>query len=46
MTIYLMSLNLSNRQIAIELNLNKGDMQQMTKTLRQSVAGKKPDDLS
>ena len=43
MTIYLMSLNLSNRQIAIELNLNKDDMQQMTKTLRQSVADKKPD---
>lgn len=35
--LYLMGLNLSNRQIAHELGLNEDDAQQMTQTLRQGV---------
>ena len=35
--LYLMGLNLSNRQIAAELSLNKADVQKMTKQLRQGV---------
>ena len=35
--LYLMGLNLSNRQIASELSLNKADVQKMTKQLRQGV---------
>ena len=35
--LYLMCLNLSNRQIAHELGLNEDDAQQMTRDLRQSV---------
>jgi transposase-like protein len=35
--LYLMGLNLSNRQIAHELGLNEDDAQQMAHTLRQGV---------
>lgn len=35
--LYLMGLNLSNRQIAHELGLNEDDAQDMTRTLRQGV---------
>ncbi len=37
-----MGLNLSNRQIAQELDLNTGDVQQMTRQLRQGVVARKP----
>lgn len=40
--LYLMSLNLSNRQIATELGLNKDDVQAMTQQLREGVEKKKP----
>ncbi len=36
-----MGLNLSNRQIAQELGLNKDDVQSMTKQLREGVVAKK-----
>jgi len=39
--LYLMGLNLSNRQIAAELGLNKDDTQHMTQVLRQGVVAKK-----
>lgn len=39
--LYLMGLNLSNRQIASELGLNKDDVQQMTEQLRVGVEAKK-----
>ena len=39
--LYLMGLNLSNSQIAAELNLNKGDVQLMTSQLREGVVDKK-----
>ena len=39
--LYLMGLNLSNRQIASELNLNKDDVQKMTTQLREGVVVKK-----
>jgi transposase-like protein len=39
--LYLMSLNLSNRQIASELGLNKDDVQAMTEQLREGVVAKK-----
>ena len=35
--LYFMGLNLSNQQIAQELGLNKGDVQQMTSQLRQGI---------
>ena len=35
--LYLMGLNLSNRQIAMELDLNEGDVQFMTTLLREGV---------
>ena len=41
--LYLMGLNLSNRQIAQELNLHKDDVHQMTSELRQAVADKRPE---
>ena len=41
--LYLMGLNLSNRQIAQELNLHKDDVHQMTRELRQAVADKRPE---
>lgn len=39
--LYFMGLNLSNRQIAAELNLNKDDVQSMTIQLREGVVVKK-----
>jgi len=39
--LYFMGLNLSNRQIAAELGLNKDDVQQMTEQLRSGVVTKK-----
>ncbi len=38
-----MGLNLSNQQIARELDLNKDDVQRMTKQLRQGVVVKQPE---
>ncbi len=37
-----MGLNLSNRQIAKELELNESDVQNMTTQLREGVTKKKP----
>jgi hypothetical protein len=39
--LYLMGPNLSNLQIAAELDLNKDDVQNMTKALRSGVNAKK-----
>lgn len=39
--LYLMGLNLSNRQIAAELGLNKDDVQKMTEQLRAGMEVKK-----
>jgi len=39
--LYLMGLNLSNAQIAAELELNKADVQSMTKQLREGIVAKK-----
>jgi transposase-like protein len=39
--LYLMSLNLSNKQIASELDLNKDDTYKMTKALREHLFKKK-----
>jgi transposase-like protein len=39
--LYFMGLNLSNRQIAQELDLNQDDAQQMTSQLRQGIVRKK-----
>lgn len=41
--LYFMGLNLSNRQIAQELELNISDIQQMAYLLRQGVVARKPD---
>ena len=41
--LYFMGLNLSNLQIAKELDLNKDDVQQMTEALRKDVTVKKPE---
>jgi hypothetical protein len=35
--LYFMGLNLSNRQIASELGLNKDDLQRMTQQLRRGI---------
>jgi transposase-like protein len=40
--LYVMGLNLSNHQIAKELDLNKDDVHQMTCQLRQGIVAKKP----
>ena len=40
--LYLMGLNLSNQQIAAELDLNKDDVQQMTDQLREGIVQSKP----
>ena len=40
--LYFMGLNLSNEQIAQELDLNRGDVQQMTSQLREGVVKKSP----
>lgn len=42
MCLYLMGLNLSNQQIAAELDLNKDDVQQMTNQLREGIVQSKP----
>ena len=39
--LYLMGLNLSNEQIAAELDLSTGDVQEMTSQLRKGVVDKK-----
>jgi len=39
--LYLMGLNLSNEQIAAELDLSSGDVQEMTSQLRKGVVDKK-----
>jgi len=41
--LYLMGLNLSNRQIAQELDLSESDAQQMTECLRHGLAVRVPD---
>ena len=41
--LYLMGLNVSNQQIAEELNLHKDDVHQMTSELRQAVVDKRPE---
>lgn len=43
--LYLMGLNLSNAQIAQELDLNKDDVQQMTEQLRQGIVAAEPEPL-
>ena len=43
--LYFMGLNLSNRQIAGELGLNKDDVQRMTQQLRQGIECAQPDPL-
>ena len=40
--LYFMGLNLSNTQIAKELDLNKDDVQRMASQLRQGVVNRKP----
>ena len=40
--LYFMGLNLSNQQIAQELDLNKDDVQKMTRQLHEGVVAKKP----
>jgi transposase-like protein len=40
--LYLMGLNLSNKQIAQELDLNKDDVHRMTRDLRQAIVDKQP----
>lgn len=40
--LYLMGLNLSNQQIAAELDLNRGDVQEMTTQLRAGVVARRP----
>jgi transposase-like protein len=39
--LYFIGLNLSNRQIAAELDLNKDDVQRMTEQLRAGIVSKK-----
>lgn len=41
--LYLMSLNLSNQQIAQELGLNKDDVQKMTEQLRAGIVAAEPE---
>lgn len=41
--LYLMGLNLSNQQIAAELDLNKDDVQVMTDQLREGIVRSKPE---
>jgi len=40
--LYFMGLNLSNRQIALELGLDGSDVQAMTEQLRRGLAAKTP----
>ena len=39
---YFMGLNLTNRQIAKELDLNESDVQKMTTQLREGITQEKP----
>jgi transposase-like protein len=41
--LYFMGLNLSNYQIAEELDINKDDAQKMTRQLREGIVTKKPE---
>lgn len=41
--LYFMGLNLSNAQIAHELDLTEGDVQQMAQQLRSGIVAKKPE---
>jgi len=41
--LYLMGLNLSNRQIAQELDLDEDDVQVITSQLRQGIVDSKPE---
>lgn len=41
--LYLMGMNLSNRQIAAELNLGQSDVQAMTENLRKGIEAKNPE---
>lgn len=41
--LYLMGLNVSNQQIAQELDLHKDDVHEMTTILRQAIVDKKPE---
>ncbi|MES2355924.1 MAG: hypothetical protein V4568_16295 [Pseudomonadota bacterium] len=41
--LYFLGLNLSTRQIAQELNLNKDDAQHMAEVLRSGIVEKKPE---
>lgn len=41
--LYLMGLNVSNRQIAQELGLNQNDVQTMTAQLREGVVARRPE---
>ncbi len=41
--LYLMGLNLSNRQIALELKLSPSDVQAMTEQLRRGLVAKSPE---
>lgn len=41
--LYFMGLNLSNYQIAQELDINKDDAQKMTRQLREGIVAKKPE---
>lgn len=43
--LYFMGLNLSNTQIAGELDLNKDDVQRMTAQLREGVVTRKPEPI-
>ena len=43
--LYFMGLNLSNQQIARELNLDEGDAHQMPSQLREGIVAKKPEPL-
>ena len=43
MCLYLMGLNLSNRQIALELGLSPSDVQTMTEHLRRGLVAKAPE---
>jgi transposase-like protein len=43
--LYMMGLNLSNQQIADELDLNKDDVQAMTTCLREGIVAKKSPSL-
>jgi len=40
--LYFMGLNLSNAQIARELDLNEADVQQITQQLRSGIVSKRP----